>query len=227
MFECLNVWWIFRHQADEHEGKIFWEMIVYGNVSIESWSRFFRDNKIFPGGQRGVGVRVGGGGGRGEIHHINNREAPRKVLITPREETNRGVAGAFLTIIDTTYARQFPPTHQQDDGAFFNFFPRALTGTKQQQLREVCADKQCKTKTGDLPSHPHPLRSDTSNTFHLCMRLAPISPKTPQGSTLKSCHREKKKKRKEKSWLDILEKKKELLFNPIAKPYFDFRNTVI
>ena len=23
MFECLNVWWIFRHQADEHEGKIF------------------------------------------------------------------------------------------------------------------------------------------------------------------------------------------------------------
>ena len=91
-----------------------------------------------------------------EIHHINNREAPRKVLITPREETNRGVAGAFLTIIDTTYARQFPPTHQQDDGACFNFFPRALTETKQQQLREVCADKQCKTKTGDLPPPPTP-----------------------------------------------------------------------
>ena len=66
------------------------------------------------------------------------------------------MAGAFLTIIDTTYARQFPPTHQQDDGAFFNFFPRALTGTKQQQLREVCADKQCKTKTGDLPPTPTP-----------------------------------------------------------------------
>ena len=67
------------------------------------------------------------------------------------------MAGAFLTIIDTTYARQFPPTHQQDDGAFFNFFPRALTGTKQQQLREVCADKQCMTKTGDLPpSTPTP-----------------------------------------------------------------------
>ena len=66
-------------------------MIVYGNVSIESWSRFFRDNGIFPGGQRGVGVKVGGGGGRGEgggeeIHHINNREAKATESInnTPR-----------------------------------------------------------------------------------------------------------------------------------------------
>ena len=77
-------------------------MIVYGNVSIESWSRFFRDNGIFPGGQRGVGVRVGGEGGGEETHYINNREAPRKVLATHRDETNRGVAGAFLTIIDTS-----------------------------------------------------------------------------------------------------------------------------
>lgn len=102
-----------------------------------------------------MGLGLGGRGGE-ETHYINNREAPRKVLVTHRDETNRGVAGAFLTIIDTTYARQFPPTHQQDDGACFNFFPRALTGTKQQQLREVCADKQCKTKTGDLPPTPTP-----------------------------------------------------------------------
>ena len=162
-----------------------------------------------------------------ETHYINNREAPRKVLVTHRDETNRGVAGAFLTIIDTSYARQFPTTHQQDDGACFNFFPRDLTGTKQQQLREVCADKQCKTKTGDLPPHPHPLRSDKSNTFHLCMRLAPISPKTPQGSTLKSCHR-KKKKRKEKKTADLtFWKKKRITFQPYCKAIFDFRNTVI
>ena len=174
-------------------------MIVYGNVSIESWSRFFETTGFFQAAKGGLGLGLGGRGGE-ETHYINNREAPRKVLVTLRKETNRGVAGAFLTIIDTTYARQFPPTHQQDDGACFNFFPRALTGTKQQQLREVCADKQCKTKTGDLPPpHPHPLRSDTSNTFHLCMRLAPISPKTPQGSTLKSCHREKKRKEKKRA----------------------------
>ena len=227
MFECLNVWWIFRHQADEHEGKIFWEMIVYGNVSIESWSRFFETTGFFQAAKGGLGlglVRGRGEGGGEEIHHINNREAPRKVLITPREETNRGVAGAFLTIIDTTYARQFPPTHQQDDGAFFNFFPRALTGTKQQQLREVCADKQCKTKTGDLPPHPHPLRSDTSNTFHLCMRLAPISPKTPQGFTLKSCHRKKKKekKRKKLTW-HFGKKKKRISFQPYCKAIFWFQ----
>ena len=129
------------------------------------------------------------------------------------------MAGAFLTIIDTTYARQFPPTHQQDDGACFNFFPRALTGTKQQQLREVCADKQCKTKTGDLPPHPHPLRSDTSNTFHLCMRLAPISPKTPQGSTLKSCHRKKKRKEKKTADLTFWKKKKKNYFSTLLQSH--------
>ena len=129
------------------------------------------------------------------------------------------MAGAFLTIIDTTYARQFPPTHRQDDGACFNFFPRALTGTKQQQLREVCADKQCKTKTGDLPPHPYPLRSDTSNTFHLCMRLAPISPKTPQGSTLKSCHREKKRKEKKRADLTFWKKKKKNYFSTLLQSH--------
>ena len=136
------------------------------------------------------------------------------------------MAGAFLTIIDTTYARQFPPTHQQDDGAFFNFFPRALTGTKQQQLREVCADKQCKTKTDDLPPNPFEV---TRRTPSIYVWLAPISPKTLQGSTLKSCHREKKRKEKKTADLAFWKKKRkeELLFNPIAKPYFDFRNTVI
>ena len=70
------------------------------------------------GAGRRRGALGGGGGGENlgeggeETHYINNREAPRKVLVTLREETNRGVAGAFLTIIDTTYARQFPPTHQ-------------------------------------------------------------------------------------------------------------------
>lgn len=162
-----------------------------------------------------------------EIHHINNREAPRKVLITPREETNRGVAGAFLTIIDTTYARQFPPTHQQDDGACFNFFPRALTETKQQQLREVCADKQCKTKTGDLPPPPPPSKWHVEHLPFMYDYLP--FPQRPHRALQLKAATAKKKKRKEKSWLGILEKKRkeELLFNPIAKPYFDFRNTVI
>lgn len=65
MFECLNVWWIFRHQEDEHEGKIFWEMIVYGNVSIESWSRFFETTGFFQAAKGGLGLGLGGGGGRG------------------------------------------------------------------------------------------------------------------------------------------------------------------
>ena len=88
------------------------------------------------------------------------------------------MAGAFLTIIDTTYARQFPPTHQQDDGACFNFFPRALTGTKQQQLREVC------------------------------------------GSTLKSCHREKKRKEKKTADLTFWKKKRRITFQPYCKAIF-------
>ena len=42
-------------------------MIVYGNVSIESWSRFFETTGFFQAakGGLGLGLGLGGGGGRG------------------------------------------------------------------------------------------------------------------------------------------------------------------
>ena len=50
-------------------------MIVYGNVSIESWSRFFETTGFFQAAKGGLGLGLGGegrgergegGGGRGE-----------------------------------------------------------------------------------------------------------------------------------------------------------------
>lgn len=103
---------------------------------------------------------------------------------------------------------------------FFNFFPRALTGTKQQQLREVCADKQCKTKTGDLPPPPTPNPIEvTRRTPSIYVWLAPISPKTPQGSTLKSCHREKKRKEKKTADLTFWEKKEKNYFSTLLQSH--------